>query len=241
MKRTLILAGLLSLSVAFADPIASSAHNTSKHEFDLVNTRVTLQGTQLLFQIQVSEKAGKLKPTPSGKLAGSNVYSYVWPTNLDPAVVGFESGQGVLALAATSHPDFDDTPLFDESGDGDPKNDGTLWHSHWVVLTPDDVCGKGSLKVKDIPAGTNPKLPATWPGLPILIDSPGFEPTFTSNTVSIKVPLKELGFKSDFQFDGVTAGLRVNADLHNPLLCVVDVWDVASGNLSLSGKVKVGK
>jgi hypothetical protein len=31
----------------------------------------------------------------------------------------------------------------------------------------------------------------------------------------------------------VTTALQVNADLHNPLLCVSSVWDVASGNLSL--------
>ena len=37
-------------------------------------------------------------------------------------------------------------------------------------------------------------------------------------------------------YDGVTAGLRVNADLHAPLLCVVDVFDVASGDLSLPGR-----
>lgn len=31
----------------------------------------------------------------------------------------------------------------------------------------------------------------------------------------------------------VAAALQVNADLHNPLLCVSSVWDVASGDLSL--------
>jgi hypothetical protein len=33
------------------------------------------------------------------------------------------------------------------------------------------------------------------------------------------------------RFDGVTAGLRVNANLHAPLLCVENVFKVASGNL----------
>ncbi len=36
-------------------------------------------------------------------------------------------------------------------------------------------------------------------------------------------------------FDGVTAGLRVSASAHQPLLCVVNVFDVASGDLSLPG------
>ncbi len=34
---------------------------------------------------------------------------------------------------------------------------------------------------------------------------------------------------------GVTAALRVNANIHAPLLCVTDVFDVASGDLSLPG------
>ena len=33
------------------------------------------------------------------------------------------------------------------------------------------------------------------------------------------------------------AALRVNESVHNPLLCVVDVFKVASGDLSLPGKV----
>ena len=38
-------------------------------------------------------------------------------------------------------------------------------------------------------------------------------------------------------FAGVMAALRVNASVHDPLVCVVDVCKVASGNLSLPGKV----
>ena len=31
--------------------------------------------------------------------------------------------------------------------------------------------------------------------------------------------------------------LKVNANIHAPLLCVTDVFDVASGDLSLPGKI----
>ena len=205
--------------------------------FDLVMTTVRRSGTKLVFSEQVSGKAGATVPTAGGKLAGSEVFSYVWPTSLDPAAVGFEEKTGTLALAATAHPDFDDTPLYDENGDDDPKNDGDLWHSHWVVLVPDDVCGPGALKVRDIPEGETPKLPATWPGLPIFIDSPGYEPEIAGNEIRVEVPLKELGFPEAFSYDGVTAALRVNASVHSPLLCVVDVFDIASGTLSLPGRV----
>ena len=37
--------------------------------------------------------------------------------------------------------------------------------------------------------------------------------------------------------DGVTAALRVNANIHAPLLCVTDVFDIASGDLSLPGRI----
>jgi hypothetical protein len=206
--------------------------------FDLVRTSVTRVGTQLEFVEEVAGSAGSIHPARAGRLAGSEVFSYVWPTSLDPVVVGFEAKTGTLALAATVHPDFDDTPKYDENGDGDLANDGDLWHSHWVVLVPDSVCGPGALKVRDIPSGTTPRLPATWPGLPLFIDSPGYTPELTGHRIKVSVPLKEVGFPTEFSYDGVTAALRVNASVHDPLLCVADVFDVASGNLSLPGRVR---
>lgn len=218
---------------------ARSATGVARLEsFDLVWTDVERRGTHLVFTERVAREAGAVRPTRTGALAGSSVFSYVWPVSLDPATVGFEGKSGTLALAATAHPDFDDTPKYDENGDGDASNDGDLWHSHWVVLVPDDGCGAGALKVRDIPPGATPRLPATWPGLPLYIDSPGYDPEISGDLVRVKVPLKELGFPTEFRFDGVTAALKVNASVHDPLLCVVDVFDVASGNLSLPGTVR---
>lgn len=205
--------------------------------FDIVHTKIYTEGRDVIFHIAVSAHAGKTKPTKSGNLAGSSVFSYVWPTSLDPSVVGFETKSGILALAVTSHPDFDDTPLFDENGDNDPKNDGDVWHSHWVVLGPDEACGKGALKVIDIPQGAKPRLPKTWPGLPLLIDSPGWSPIFKDDSLKVRVPFDDIGVVQQANFDSVTAALRVNASAHSPLLCVVDVFKVGSGNLSLPGKV----
>lgn len=211
---------------------------TRLESFDLVWTNVERRGTHLVFTERVASAAGAVRPTRSGGLAGSSVFSYVWPVSLDPSTVGFEGKSGILALAATAHPDFDDTPKYDENGDGDVSNDGDLWHSHWVVLVADESCGRGALKVRDIPAGASPRLPATWPGLPLYIDSPGYDPEIAGDFVRVKVPLKELGFPSEFRFDGVTAALKVNASVHDPLLCVADVFDVASGSLSLPGTVR---
>ncbi len=244
-KLPLVLAALLTgiggdALAADAGPtagVSTRADKTVKAPFDIVQTRISTKGNVAIFQMAVSGKAGASRPARSGKLAGSSVFSYVWPTSLDPAVVGFEPKAGILAFAVTSHPDFDDTPLFDENGDGKLGNDGGVWHSHWVVLQPDAACGKDALKVVDIPEGSKPRLPKTWPGLPILIDSPGWTPTFTGRSVEVRVPFDDIGVVEASSFDGVTAALRVNASVHNPLLCVVNVFKVASGNLSLPGKV----
>ncbi|MDW5415761.1 hypothetical protein R6242_04145 [Iodobacter sp. CM08] len=231
------IAAISSASFAHQHGIQSAAAKGVQASFDLVQTRIRTEGNTAIFSIVTSGKAGKLKPSKVGKLAGSQVFSYVWPTTLDPAMVGFEPKSGILAFAVTVHPDFDDTPLFDENGDGNPKNDGNFWHSHWVVLQVDQACGKDALKVVDIAAGSQPRLPKTWPGLPILIDSPGWSPIFKGNTLEVHVPFDDIGVVNSAGFDGVSAALRVNESIHSPLLCVANVFKVASGNLSLPGKV----
>jgi hypothetical protein len=218
--------------------IVAERSDTVDSAFDLVHTSVFKEGDNLVFQEIVAGEAGSVQPTATGQLAGAEVLSYVWPTSLDSATVGFAAEQGILALAVTAHPDFDDTPLVDEDADGEKGNDGRLWHSHWVVLVQDNACGEGALKVKDISAGETPPLPATWPELPLLIDSPNYALKTTGDTITVHVPAAPFATAAEFHYDGVTAGLQVHADLHNPLLCVTDVFDIASGDLSLPGTVR---
>jgi len=209
--------------------------------FDIVLTRIHTQNQLAIFEMAVSDEAGGSKPAATGKLAGSEVFSYVWPTSIDSYEVGFDENAGILALAVTAHTDFDDTPLYDENGDNNPDNDGDIWHSHWVVLIANEQCGPQALSVVDIPAGTEPRLPKTWPGLPLLLDSPGWDPLFSDTTVTVRIPFDDIGVVEHANFDGVTAGLRVNESVHAPLLCVINVMDIASGDLSLPGKVNSNK
>ena len=173
--------------------LASQAAPAVKAPYDIVHTKITTEGNTAVFHMAVSGKAGSLRPSKRGKLAGASVFSYVWPTSLDPSTVGFEPKSGILAFAVTAHPEFDDTPLFDEDGDGNPKNDGKLWHSHWVVLQSDEACGPRALKVVDIPEGGKPRVPKTWPGLPLLIDSPGWQPSFRKGALQVRVPFDDIG------------------------------------------------
>lgn len=235
---TAVTTVLMAAAGASAHEIQSAAAPQLPAAFDIGRADVVRTGDRLEFSMDVRGGAGSVKPDPTGKLAGSAVAAYVWPTGIDPAKAGFGAGEGTLALAVTAHPDFDDTPLFDENGDRDPGNDGGLWHSHWVVLVPDDGCGKGMLKVKDIPPGAPATVPASWPKLPILIASPGYPPRIADDSVRVAVPLADLDHSGGAGFDGVTARLAVNGDAKAPLLCVAEIYDVASGDLSLPGRIE---
>ena len=235
---SLAAAMMFATTAALGSDVASTSSVPENPSFDIQKASIKRDGHNLIFRIDVAEKPGSKTPQAIGKLKGATVFSYVWPTSFDPSTVGFEAKTGILAFAVTSHPDFDDTPLFDEDGDGDPANDGRIWHSHWVVLTKTDACGPSGLKVRDIKKGEQFDLPKTWPELPIFIDSPGWHPKFTSTSVEVRVPFEKTTRLKGVSFDGVTSALRVNANAHVPLLCVSAVYDVASGSLSLPGKIR---
>lgn len=215
---------------AAAHEIKAEATASVPAPFDITRARAETDGRLATFVMEVAGVAGARTPTPVGSLAGAPVDAYVWPTGLDPSAAGFDRGSGILALAITAHPDFDDTPLFDENADGDPANDGAGWHSHWVVLVEDAACA-GGLKVRDVSPGQD-VLPATAPGLPIALDSPGMSPVLSGNLVRITVPVTGA---ADVRFDAVTASLQVHAQGKAPLLCVTGTYKVASGDLSMPG------
>jgi len=227
----LLLTAFLCQNV-IAHEINSKTEADKTPAFDITRTSATTDGRLTTFFMEVAGVAGSVKPASIGQLKGAKVESYVWPTSLDPSTVGFDKKSGILSLAITAHPDFDDTPLYDENQDGDPSNDGADWHSHWVVLVEDKACSAG-LKVRDVSPGVD-LLPATAPYLPIALDSPGMSPVLNGRTATITVPMNN---SSDVSFDAVTAELQVNVNAEVPLLCVTGVHDIASGDLSLPGRV----
>jgi hypothetical protein len=236
MRTPCILAAVAVLGLA---ALPATAHDiTAKSDpkvpgaFDVIGAKATTDGRLATFSMEVTGKAGSMKPKKVGKLQGSKVDAYVWPTKLDPSAAGFAKGSGILALAITAHPDFDDTPLFDENGDGNPNNDGADWHSHWVVLAEDRACA-GGLKVRDISPAQD-ILPPTAPGLPIAIDSPGMSPIIKGATVRITVPVRGA---ENVNFDALAAKLQVHEQGKTPLLCVTGTYKVASGNLTLPGVI----
>lgn len=193
----------------------------------------------LVFEQQVRGTAGGTVPSARGQLDGAPVLGYVFPTTLQATDVGFSATEGIVALAVTSHPDFDDTPLWDENNDRAYDNDGVVYHTHWVVLHPDDRVA-GGLAVKSFEAGdATVVLPPTNPGMPLYMDSPGFSVVRKGNTLRVLVPAARVNQRTDFQYDGVTAYMEVNtADTSRPMLGVYAVYSIASGDLRLPYRVR---
>lgn len=226
-------ASLLSGNVGAADP--TPVNPTPDLEIQGASVSYLPELDIVVFELDVRGTAGATVPNPAGQMDGAPVLGYVFPTTLKPEQVGFAPGDGILALAATSHPDFDDTPLWDEDGNGDPTNpaEGAIFHTHWVVLVNDDSV-PGGLSVKAVTADVDAELPPTAPDMPIYLDSPGFSVVLKGDRLRIPVPAWRVRDLSAFNYDAVTAYMQVNSsDKSRPTLGVYKVYNVLSGDLSL--------
>ena len=232
----LFLASVTTSKVALSEPVNSVNSVAATPDLELTHAQVSyLSDLDLLvFEQQVKGTMGKTLPTAAGQMDTAPVLGYVFPTTLKPEDVGFNSTEGIVALAVTSHPDFDDTPLWDEDNDNDYGNDGVIFHTHWVVLTQDERV-TGGLSVKEFKKEDKSViLPPTNPGMPMYMDSPGFSVVDQDNTLKVLVPAQRVNGNTEFNFDGVTAYMEVNtSDENRPLLGVYQVYSVSSGDLSL--------
>ncbi|MDC7997866.1 hypothetical protein [Gilvibacter sediminis] len=191
----------------------------------------------LIWDIIVQGQAGATTPQKLGQLDGAPVLGYVFPTTLSPSAVGFGNAEGILALALTSHPDFDDTPLWDENSDSNYGNDGIIWHPHWVVLQQDNRVA-GGFSVIQFKSADEVTLPPTNPGMPMYMDSPGFPVTTNNNRIRVSVPAYRMSNKTKFNFDALTAYMQVNTSKEDkPMLGVYGVYSILSKDLSLPFKV----
>ncbi len=245
MKHFILLAGVTLLTVQGFACDKCANYNNDDFQIRKVSVKHSPEIGSTIWEITVKGTAGKTTPKPAGQLNGAPVLGYVFPTSLKPTDVGFGETAGIVALALTSHPDFDDTPLWDENTDRNFTNDGLIWHPHWVVLTEDKRV-EGGLAVKQFdPNDKTIILPPTNPGMPMYMDSPGFQVITAANTIKVIVPDYRMNNRIDFSYDGVAAFMQVNTGGdgghdggEKPMLGVYKVYSIASGNLSLPYKVK---
>lgn len=188
----------------------------------------------MVFSMDLDGPAGKTVPKAVGKLDGAPVLAYVFPTSLKASDVGMGNAEGIVALAITSHPDFDDTPLWDEDGNGKYDDDKVIYHTHWALLTKDDRV-PGGLAVREFKKeDKSVVLPPTNCGMPMYLDAAGHSVVERGNTIKALVPAFYLRNKTTFNFDAVTCYMQVNTScMAKPMLGVYEVYSVASGDLSL--------
>ncbi|GAA5521877.1 hypothetical protein LQ318_08990 [Aliifodinibius salicampi] len=248
MRLRFILFTLFTLTISLFSSVNMYAQKASEQQILGLNTTdmniteasVTYNKTtdQLIFQMEVDGTAGHTKPEPAGQLNGAPVLGYVFPTTLSPTAVGFGDVEGILAFAITSHPDFDDTPLWDENGDHNYENDGKCYHTHWVVLGEDDRV-EGGLSVEEFDKeDQSVVLPPTNPGMSMYLDSPGFPVVFDDDMLSVAVPAQRVSNEKAFNYDGVAAYMEVSTEKGQPMLGVYKVFKVLSGDLSLPYSVQ---
>lgn len=233
---------LLFMTILLGSTLSIAQESGYKNEnFEIKSANITHKAELgiTVWEMSVAGNAGETTPEMVGQLDGAHVLGYVFPTNLSPEDVGFNRTAGIVALALTSHPDFDDTPLWDENRDNIFDNDGVIWHPHWVILH-DDKRVAGGLSVKEFKKADNTVvLPPTNPGMPMYMDSPGYPVTAKGKVIRVVVPDFKINNRTDFRYDGVTAFMKVNTSKSDlPMLGVYEVFSIASGNLSLPYKVK---
>ena len=220
---------------AAAPASAWPAPGADDETFDITATSASYNVAldTFVMSMDVAGAAATNVPAPAGQVDGAPVVGYVFPTSIAPGEVGFQDTDGTLALAVTSHPDFDDTPNWDENFDADFENDGATYHVHWAVLADDPNSPAGL----SVPSQTDmSKLPPTAP-MPMYLDSPGYHAFATGGKLRVLVPGWHLGGVDAFSFDAVTARMRVDASGVAPVLRVDEVIEVLSGDLSLPNSV----
>jgi hypothetical protein len=183
-----------------------------------------------VLSIKVKGKAGGTTPDSTGKMNGAGILSYLFPTNLKAEDIGFSKTEGIVALALSSHPDFDFSPLWDENNNGVYNDDGRSWQAHWVILVKEARVG-GGFAVKELNKDdqkiTLPKTAAL--NLPVYMDSPGFQVVIKDHTIKVVIPSYRVNNRIDFNFNAMTCYMTYNvSDPNLPLLGIRNIYYTAA-------------
>lgn len=112
MKKPLLSLALLStLTGSSLAQSSDAAYQNADYTPKKAASQYVPELETLVFKFQVTGSAGKTQPKPAGKTDGVPVLGYVLPATLKSTDIGMGATDGIVAMALTSHPDFEDTPL----------------------------------------------------------------------------------------------------------------------------------
>ncbi|RYG15745.1 MAG: hypothetical protein EOO07_14720 [Chitinophagaceae bacterium] len=242
-----IFISVLLLSAAIANACEKCQQYGKSKDFNIKSASIVHNklNSTLEFQLTVEGNAGATQPQPIGKFDMAPVLGYVIPTTLKAEDIGFSPTEGIVAMAITSHPDFDDTPLWDENMDKNFANDGILWHPHWVILIKDQRV-PGGFSVKEHKKAEVVSKPKTAPNMNMYMDSPGYAVGTVGNKIGMSVPLYHVNNKTNFKFDALACYMQISApdgktmdkEHDKPMLGVYNVYNILSRDLSMPFPVK---
>jgi hypothetical protein len=242
MKKIIMLLSFIAMTDTISLYACDKCYIYDSEDLEIISTKAVYRAElkELVLSVRVKGTAGATTPDSTGKLQGAGVLSYLFLTTLKPEDIGFGQTDGIVALALTSHPDFDYSPLWDENNNGNYTDDGRSWQSHWVILVKEARVG-GGYAVKELEKDDKTiKMPTTSAfNVPVYMDSPGFQVVIKNNTMKVIVPSYRINNKIDFNFNAISCYMTFNtSDPNLPMLGIRNIYYTASKNMTFPYTVK---
>jgi len=242
MKKIILLISSIALLISLETEACDRCYLYENANLEILSTKAIYNKDlqELVLSIKVKGKAGATTPDSLGKMDGAGIVSYLFLTDLKSEDIGFGKTDGIVALALTSHPDFDLSPLWDENNNGVYSDDGSTWQSHWVILTKEERVG-GGYAVKELnKEDPTIKLPSTAAlNVPLYMDSPGFQVVTKDHTIKVVIPSYRINNKIDLKFNAVTCYMTYNiTDPNLPRLGIRNIYYKASEEIQFPYSVK---
>jgi hypothetical protein len=242
MKNIILLISFITLLSSINTKACDKCYLYGGANLEILSTKAIYNDDlqELVLSIKVKGKAGATMPDSLGNMDGAGIVSYLFPTNLKAEDIGFGKTEGIVALALTSHPDFDFSPLWDENNNGVYNDDGRAWQSHWVILVKEARVG-GGYAVKELnKEDHNIILPKTAAiNIPLYIDSPGFQVVIKDHTIKVVIPSYRINNKTDLKFNAMSCYMTYNlTDPNLPILGIRNIYYTASEKVLLPYSVK---
>jgi hypothetical protein len=242
MKKVILLFSFIAFISMIDADACDRCYIYESSNLEIISTKAfyNLDLKELVLSIKVKGKAGATTPDSLGTINGAGILSYIFPTSLNAEDVGFSKTEGIVALALTSHPDFDFSPLWDENNNGIYNDDGRSWHSHWVILVKEERVG-GGYAIKELKKEDQfVKLPMTAASnIPLYLDSPGFQVIIKDHSIKVVIPSYRINNNLDFKFNAMTCYMTYNiSDPNLPILGIRNIYYKASDKISMPYSVK---
>ncbi len=242
MKKIILLFSFISAISSLQTEACDKCYIYDSENLEILSTKAVYKQdlNELVLSIKVKGKAGGTTPDSLGDINNAGILTYLFTTSLKAEDIGFSKTEGLVALAITSHPDLDFSPLWDENNNGVYNDDGRSWQAHWVILVKEERVG-GGYAVKELKNEDQTiMLPKTAAGnVPVCLDSPGFQVVMKDHTIKVVIPSNRINNKLDFKFNAMSCYMTYNvSDPNLPKMGIRNIYYTAAEKTAMPYLVK---